>query len=54
MKGVLHSCMLFAFCIYALMHYIHATSPSKFIEDITGYRSACKSIGWEPKKGSLT
>lgn len=54
MKGVFHSSMLFDFCIYALMHYIHATSPSKFIEDITGYRSACKSIGWEPKKGSLT
>lgn len=42
---------MFALCIYSLMQNIQATSPSQFIEDITGYRSACKSIGWEPKQG---
>lgn len=42
---------MFGLCIYALMQNIQATSPSKFIEDINGYRRACKSIGWEPKQG---
>lgn len=42
---------MFGLCIYALMQNIQATSPSQFIEDINGYRRACKSIGWEPKQG---
>lgn len=41
---------MFGLCIYALMQNIQATSPSQFIEDINGYRRACKSIGWEPKQ----
>lgn len=35
-----------------LMHRVTLTSHSKFVDDVKGYRSACKSIGWEPKQGS--
>lgn len=32
------------------IYHVETTSPSQFIEEIHGYRSACKSIGWEPKQ----
>lgn len=52
MSGLTH--FMLGLCIYALMQNIQATSPSQFIEDINGYRRACKSIGWEPKQGMDT
>lgn len=50
MFGVLNY-IVCAFCVYVLMQDVHATSPSQFMDDIIGYRSACRSIGWEPKQG---
>lgn len=41
----------FVFILCFSMHRVTSTSHSKFVEDIKGYRSACKSIGWEPKQG---
>jgi hypothetical protein len=29
------------------------STPSEFVEEINGYRSACKKLGWEPKQGVL-
>lgn len=37
--------------MYALIHCVTPTSPLQFVKDINGYRNACKSIGWEPKRG---
>lgn len=36
--------------LYASMCCVQTSSPSEFIQDIQGYRNACKVIGWEPKQ----
>ena len=38
-------------CAVLSLRCVQATSPPQFLKDINGYRSACKSIGWEPKQG---
>nr|XP_022301235.1 complement C1q-like protein 3 [Crassostrea virginica] len=37
-------------CAVLSLRCVQATSPPQFLKDINGYRSACKSIGWEPKQ----
>lgn len=36
--------------LYASMCCVQTSSPSEFIQDIQGYRNACKVTGWEPKQ----
>uniref|UniRef100_A0A8W8LVP7 C1q domain-containing protein n=1 Tax=Magallana gigas TaxID=29159 RepID=A0A8W8LVP7_MAGGI len=40
----------FVFILCFSMHRVTSTSHSKFVEDMNGYRSVCKSIGLEPKQ----
>lgn len=42
--------ILFLLCLYASIWCVQTTSPAQFMDDISGYRSACKKIGWEPKQ----
>ena len=44
-KLIIVCCAVLSLCC------VQATSPPQFLKDINGYRSACKSIGWEPKQG---
>lgn len=36
--------------LYTSICCVQTTSPAQFMDDISGYRSACKKIGWEPKQ----
>lgn len=45
--------LTFTVLLHVFIQPVETTSPSQFIDDIKGYRRACKSIGWEPKQGSL-
>lgn len=47
---LLRTILTFTVLLHLLIETVETTSPSQFIDDIKGYRSACKSIGWEPKK----
>ncbi|XP_022298035.2 complement C1q-like protein 3 [Crassostrea virginica] len=44
LKLIIVCCAVLSLCC------VQATSPPQFLKDINGYRSACKSIGWEPKQ----
>ena len=43
--------LIIVWCAVLSLCRVQATSPPQFLKDINGYRSACKSIGWEPKQG---
>ena len=46
-----NSKLIIVCCAVLSLRCVQATSPPQFLKDINGYRSACKSIGWEPKQG---
>uniref|UniRef100_A0A8W8LVZ6 C1q domain-containing protein n=1 Tax=Magallana gigas TaxID=29159 RepID=A0A8W8LVZ6_MAGGI len=49
-KRMMSVAFRFVFILCFSMHRVTSTSHSKFVEDMNGYRSVCKSIGLEPKQ----
>lgn len=47
---LLRAILTFTVLLHMFIQPVETTSPSQFIDDIKGYRRACKSIGWEPKQ----